>query len=173
MYAFMGIGPRLKRYGAQADVLRKALDSVKTGDLGLILKASSASTNVESDRQNSILLDGLQQKYIGTVNQILQAMAQPQIAPEEKAYLIDSLFAQQALTRHIFRIFGHFDVDKLVPFPESIKNARFSQQQTAGNQTSQSGTAGSPQSASVVPISSGFQSGNVPTGTQEQQAGTA
>src|SRR5882757_3913889 len=86
MYAFMGIGPRLKRYGAQAETLRKALDSVKQGDLGLILKASSASTNVESDRQNSILLDGLQQKYIGTVNQILQALQQPQVSEDEKKY---------------------------------------------------------------------------------------
>lgn len=169
MYAHLGIGSRLAKYGKQSEDLRKALDAVKQGNLGLILKASSASTNVESDRQNSILLDGLQQKYIGTVNQILQTLALPQTSPEEKQYLVDSLFAQQALTTHIFRVFGHFDVDKLIPFPESIKNARFNQQPNPQGQQQGGGRPAQP--SGVVPISSGVQSGSVPGGGQEQQAG--
>jgi hypothetical protein len=166
MYAHLGIGSRLGRYGKQAESLRKALDSVKAGNLGLILKASSASTNVESDRQNSILLQGLQEKYISTVGQLMQAMQQPQVSPDQKQYFEDVLFAENSLTRHIFRIFGHFDVDKLVPFPENIKNERFQRQQqqaaaNTGNQTNSSG---------VVPITSGRESNSVPTSQNEPQA---
>lgn len=165
MYAFMGIGTRLARYGEQAPALRKALDSVRAGNLGLQLKASSASTNVESDRQNSILLEGLQTKYMGAVNEILQAMQQPQISPEQKQYLEDILFAQNSLTRHIFRVFGHYDVDKLVPFPEFIKNARFNQQQQA-----KSGSGGPQSSQSVVPISGGGGNNPVPSSDSQQSA---
>lgn len=169
MYAHLGIGSRLARYGEQAPTLRKALDSVKAGNIGLILKASSASTNVESDRQNSILLEGLQSKYMSGVNQILQALQQSQIAgdPQQKKYLEDMLFAQHSLTRHIFRVFGKFDVDKLVPFPESIKNERYKQQSqgsqpTQSNQQSQ-GNAGATQS--FVPSGAGGGGGNIPSGS--------
>lgn len=160
IYADRGIGKRLARYGAQSSILRKALDNAKAGNLGLILKASSASQNVESDRQNSILLQGLQEKYFGTINQLMQAMQQPQLTPEQKSYLQDVMFAEQSLTRHIFRIFGHFDVDKLVPFPESIKNERFTAQQQPKQQPG-SQSAGSPQN--FVPIASNSSGGTVPT----------
>jgi hypothetical protein len=157
MYANIGIGPRLGRYGAQAEILRKALDSVKAGNLGLTLKASSAASNVESDRQNSVLLAGLQEKYIGTVNQVMQALSNTQqMPPEEKAFLIDALFAEQTLTRDIFRVFGKFNVDTLIPFPESIKNARFQQQaqQSSGSKTG---------SQNSVPTSNSLGSSSVPT----------
>lgn len=162
MYGFMGIGNRLAKYGAEAPTLRKALDSVRQGNLGLILKASSASTNVESDRQNSILLQGLQEKYFGTINQLVQAMNQAQIEPEQKKYLQDIMFAENQLTRHIFRIFGHFDVDKLVPFPDWIKNERFAaqRQQQVPNQQ---GSGGASQVSSSVPTTSGQPANTVPT----------
>jgi hypothetical protein len=96
----------------------------------------------------------------------MQAMQQPQVSPEQKQYFEDVLFAENSLTRHIFRIFGHFDVDKLVPFPENIKNERFQRQQqqaaaNTGNQTNSSG---------VVPITSGRESNSVPTSQNEPQA---
>ena len=185
LYAFMGIGKRLARYGNQAPTLRKALDSVKTGSIGLILQASSAATNVESDRQNSILLDSLQQKYMQTVQGLMGALKQPQIAedPAQVQYIQDMLFAQQSLTRHIFRIFGKFDVDKLVPFPDSIKKARAQYEQqsraTSGgaNSSNSSGQASSQPSAgitrppaSVIPTANGASTNPVPISAPGQPA---
>lgn len=154
LYAHIGIGGRLKRYGAQANELRKALDSVRSGDIGLIVKASTGANNVESDRQNSILLDGLQQKYIATLNQTMMALQQPQIGDEQRQFLLDTMFAENALTRHIFRLFGHYDVDKLVPFPESIRNAR---------SQVQPGNRGTQQSTSTVPSVSSQPANPIPT----------
>lgn len=165
IYANMGIGKRLARYGNQSDTLRQALESVRSGKLGLILKASSASTNVESDRQNSILLQGLQEKYIGTVNQILQAIQQPQISPDQKKFLEDTLFAEQALTRHVFRIFGHFDVDKMVPFPEAIKNERYAAEQQRASSQSKSGSSSSGATQNFVPLPANTGGNTVPTGS--------
>ena len=39
LYGNFGIGQRLARYGSQAPMLRKAIDSVKAGNLGLLLKS--------------------------------------------------------------------------------------------------------------------------------------
>lgn len=160
LYANIGIGKRVRRYGEQAELLQQALKNVKDGNIGLILKASSASTNVESDRQNSILLAGLQEKYVGTVNQLMQAMKQPQIADDPVAmkFIQDTMQAEQSLTRHIFRIFGHADVDKLIPFPEAIKNARRSQQPQA-------------QAQNVVPSFNNSAANSVPGSSSPQQAG--
>jgi hypothetical protein len=156
LYANLGIGKRLARYGQQSEILRKALDNVAKGNLGLILKASNASTNIEADRQNSILLQGLQDKYIGTVTQILQQINQAQNDEGQKKFLMDVLYAEQTLCRHIFRIFGHFDVDKMLPFPESIKNVRQQEQQSGGN------ISGQPQ---IIPFSNAQPGNFVPTGS--------
>jgi hypothetical protein len=161
MYANLGVGKRLARYGEQGPTLNQALKSVKDGNIGLILKASSAATNVETDRQNSILLEGLQEKYIGTVNQILQALQQPQTSDVQKKFLQDTLFAEQALTRHIFRSFGYHDVDKLVPFPEGIKNERFNKPPQSAQRTSQN----------IVPIAGSGSAGPVPNSAPPEQAG--
>lgn len=168
MYAFMGIGSKLGRYGKEAPQLRKALDSVRAGNIGLILKASNAGTNVESDRQNSILLMGLQEKYMGTVNQILQALKQPQMDDNDKKFIQDMLFAQQSLTRHIFRIFGKFDVDKLVPFPEFIKNERLAREQQGQQQNSQSSAGSAGQSQGPIPAGNGGGISPIPSGPPQQ-----
>lgn len=159
MYAFLGAGTKIRRYGEQSEILRKALDSVRQGNLGLVLKPTNASLNVESDRQNSILLSQLQDKYIQTLNGLMGMMGQQQNDPAQTKFIQDLMFAEQSLTRHIFRVFGHQDVDKLVPFPEAVKNARYQQQQQQQQQPT-----GSPQAAqNVVPI--GSAGGNVPVPT--------
>lgn len=162
MYAHLGIGSRLARYGAQSEVLRKALDNAKAGNIGLVLKASSATSNVESDRQNSILLAGLQEKYVATVNAILGQINQPQISPDQKKFLVDTLFAQQSLTREIFRVFGKYNVDKLIPFPDNLKNERFAQQSQQAASVASSRSSQPAQNS--VPTGNGLSPDSVPTG---------
>jgi hypothetical protein len=169
MYAFIGAGSKIRRYGAQAETLRKALDSIKAGGLGLAIRASAGANNVESDKQNSVLLSQLQEKYIATMGQLMQALQNPQIqdAPDQVKWIQDTLFAENTLTRHIFRIFGYSDVDKLLPFPESVKNARSQQPQPNSSQLGQSvQSAGQ----NIIPIQSGAGANTVPIGPQSQQA---
>ncbi len=158
LYAFFGIGGRLARYGQEAATLHKALDAVKNGSLGLVMKPTGGSNNSDVDRQNSILLEGLQTRYIQTVSQIIMQLEQPQTDPKMAEYLVSALFAQHSLTRDLFRVFGKFNVDTLLPFPKWIKDARFAQE-AAGNTRS-------PQAVpNTVPGGNSIQPNNVPSAT--------
>jgi hypothetical protein len=164
MYAFMGAGNKIARYGEQAKDISKALDAVKAGGLGLLLKQSSGSSNIENDRQNSVLIQGMQEKYIGIVNQVLAAMQQQQQNPEQNQFLADVLIAQRTLSRHILRIFGYFDVDKLLPIPASIKNARATKPQSVQGNTS---NASSGQAQGTVPVLNSGRGSTIPVGVTQ------
>ena len=165
MYAFMGAGNKIARYGEQAIGIRKALDAVRSGGIGLLLKQSAGSANIETDRQNSVLIQGLQEKYIGIVNQVLQAMAQQQNNPEQNQFLADVLIAQRNLSRHVLRLFGYYDVDKLLPVPAQVTNAR--QQAKSNSAPTIQGNAGNTNqgpSQGTVPLLSGGGGSTIPTG---------
>lgn len=165
LYANLGVGKRIARYGTQSEILRQALDNVKRNSIGLVIKPSTAANNVEMDRQNSILLAQLQEKYIGTINQLMQLFNQAQADESTKKFIIDSMFAEQSLARHIFRVFGHFDVDKLIPFPEAIKNVRFAENQRAQQLQQQPGMQSTGGNQNIVPVASGFGGGSIPVRT--------
>ncbi len=118
MYSNIGIGARLKKYGSNSEILKKAFDSYKTGSLGFRLRPTTASNNKELERQNDILLAQTMDRFHSTNGQIIQAILQMEQNPQFKPL---SEYYQQAIVGSIelFKIiltnFGRGEVTKLLP----------------------------------------------------------
>jgi hypothetical protein len=115
MYSVFGIGDRLRRYGSNAEMLKKALDAVATGSLGLRLRPTSASLNKELERQNDILLSDRLQGYYQRQSQIIEAVMNPQCPPPMKEYFIQTLIASRVLMQALLRNFNKSNVDAYLP----------------------------------------------------------
>ena len=93
LYASFGLGIKLRQFGDNADALRDAFSYIKSGKLGLSVRASTASMNKELEKQNDIMLSQtLGQLYQGDA-QIIQAMAMQGMPEELKEYYIETLRA--------------------------------------------------------------------------------
>lgn len=177
LYASFGLGIKLRQFGDNADALRDAFDNIKSGKLGLSVRASTASMNKELEKQNDIMLSQtLSQLYQGDA-QIIQAMAMQGMPEELKEYYIETLRAKQALYKQIVQNFGHDDAARLIPVPSIIKGNRpnelTSQQgpnrQQSGSQPgigrgSEESSGGEGNNVGTVPIGSGATPNRVPSG---------
>jgi hypothetical protein len=124
IYAHFGIGSKVRSYANQADKIKAALESIKSGNLGLLIRPASASINKEMEKQNDILLSQtLERLYAGDA-QILQSLAQQGMPKELQSYYIDVLKAKNAMVKHILRNFNYADIDRLVPVPAFLKENR-------------------------------------------------
>jgi hypothetical protein len=178
MYASFGLGKKLRQFGDNADALREAFENIKTGKLGLSVRASTASMNKELEKQNDIMLSQTLTQLYTQDAQVIQALGTPGIPPDLAQYYVEVLRAKQSLYKEIVQNFGHDDAARLIPVPAIIKQGRNNEpnaQQGAGGQPqrSQSFPGGGNQAANggqagnqgAIPSSSGTVSGGVPTGT--------
>jgi len=115
MYAVFGIGDRLRRYGSNAEMLKKALDAVASGSLGLRLRPTSAALNKELERQNDILLSDKLQAYYQRQAQVIEAIMNPQCPPPMKDYFVQTLIASRVLMQALIRNFNKSNVDAYLP----------------------------------------------------------
>jgi hypothetical protein len=135
MFANFGIGTKLRKYGDNAEVLKKAFDAYKSEALGFRLRPTTASNNKELERQNDILLAGALSRFYAENAQMIQASAQAaQQMPQLAKYYGDVLLANTALYKTILRNFNHDDVSRLLP--------EVPQMQPAGGQGNGVGNAG-------------------------------
>jgi hypothetical protein len=176
MYSYFGLGQKLRKFGGNADDLKAALENIKSGKLGLNVRASTASMNKELEKQNDVMLaQTLTGLYQGDA-QIIQSMGMQGMPPELKEYYTEVLQAKQALYKQIVQNFGHDDVARLIPVPSMIKSGArnaLTPQQGAGGQpgSPQPGYgAGPPQpngggapSIGAVPVAGGPAIGGVPS----------
>lgn len=115
MYSHFGIGAKLKKYGKDAEKLKRALDLYKNEMLGLRLRPASASMNKELDKQNDILLTDRVDRFYQQQAQIIQAISTPNIPPALKQYYTEMLLGAQALMRGLLRTFNKDNVDTILP----------------------------------------------------------
>jgi len=115
MYASIGIGKKLGKYGDNSETLKKAFAAFKSGTLGFRLRPTTASNNKELERQNDILLAGALSRFYQENAQMLQAMGQPNMPPALSEYYGGVLLANMALYKTILRNFNHDDVSRLLP----------------------------------------------------------
>ena len=144
MYANFGIGERLKRFGQDAEWLKKALDNIRTGRLDLPIKAANASINKELEKQNDMLLMQVMQRHHGSIAQILQGLGAPGMPPELKMFLIGVVGASGQLMSRILRNFNHDDIGRLQPelkIFEMLKGAEANESRQQSNQNGQSNAA--------------------------------
>lgn len=161
MYSHFGIGEKLKKYGNDAEKLKKALDMYKDGTLGLRLRPSSAAMNKELDRQNDILLSDRLDRYYQSQAQILQALAQPQIPEPMKTYYLEMLLATKATMQALLLNFNKDNVDTILPDIGKIITSMTQPQGAGAGNGNQAG--GGSNSVSQVP-SGDMGQGGVPAG---------
>lgn len=133
MYAHFGLGEKLRSFGKNADTLKQALDNVKSGKLGLLIRPTTASINKEMEKQNDILLAQLAEKLYAADAQVIQLLTTQQVPEDLKQYYIDVLKAKNALMNHIFRDFGHDDAARLIPVPSFLKENKNVSQNRSGS----------------------------------------
>lgn len=139
MYSHFGIGEKLKKYGNEAEKLKRALDMYKDGTLGLRLRPSSASMNKALDQQNDVLLSDRLDRYYASQAQIIQALNTPGIPEPMKAYYFDMLLATKATMQALLRTFNKDNTDTILPDIAKIITAF---QQPAGGTGAGAGNGG-------------------------------
>jgi hypothetical protein len=178
MYASFGLGKKLRQFGDNAEALRDAFENIKSGKLGLSVRASTASMNKELEKQNDIMLSQTLTQLYTQDAQMVQALGTPGIPPELSAYYIDVLRAKQSLYKEIVQNFGHDDAARLIPVPSIIKQGRQNESnaqqgapgqsqsaQSPGGGSSQATNGGQVSNQGTIPTTSGAISAGVPAGT--------
>ena len=176
LYAHFGLGKKLRQFGSNADVLRNALENIKSGKLGLSVRASTASMNKELEKQNDIMLSQTLTGLYQADAQIIQSLGMQGMPDDLKAYYTEVLRAKQALYKQIVQNFGHDDAARLIPRPALLDQGRPNELNAqSGNRSqsasAQSGAGGSPPQPNGaqnsvggnVPIASGQDLSGVPT----------
>lgn len=182
LYAHFGLGKKLRQFGSNANTLRDALDNIKTGKLGLSVRASTASMNKELEKQNDIMLSQTLSRLYQEDAQIIQSLGMQGMPPDLKEYYTQVLRAKQALYKQIVQNFGHDDAARLIPRPALLDQGRpneLNAKSSSGGQpgNSQPGAGGSPQAINGsqnpnlgnVPIASGQNLSGVPTSGSGQE----
>jgi hypothetical protein len=165
MYANFGIGDKLKKYGTQAEKLKKALDMYKSGTLGLRLRPASAALNKELDRQNDILLSDRVDRFYQQEAQMIQAIMTQGIPEPLKKLYLEQLLGARAMMQSILRTFNKDNTETVLPDLGPII-------QMATQQPSAGGGAGNgnQNSGGVNPVQ-GVPQGNVGSGGVPAGAG--
>ena len=176
MYAHFGLGTKLRQFGDNADALREALENIKSGKLGLSVRASTASMNKELEKQNDIMLSQTLTGLYQADAQIIQSMSMQGMPEDLKEYYVEVLRAKQSLYKEIVQNFGHDDSARLIPVPKIIQTGRANESNNVSSQGSQQqrpgfGVGGGVQQsdgsanfdAGNVPLSSGTTASGVPS----------
>jgi hypothetical protein len=124
MYAAFGLGKKLRQFGDNAEALKDALENIKSGKLGLSVRASTASMNKELEKQNDIMLSQTLTQLYTQDAQIIQGMTMGGMPPDLQQYYIEVLRAKQSLYKEIVQNFGHDDAARLIPVPAILKQGR-------------------------------------------------
>ncbi len=163
MYAHFGIGDKLRKYGSNAEKLKKALDLYKSGQLGLRLRPSSASMNKELERQNDVMLSQQVNAFYQQEAQMIQAINTPNIPPPLQKYYTDVLLGSRAMMMALLRNFNKDNVDVIIPDIDHViatVQAQQQQEQVANANQQHSG----PSAVPTVPQGS-VGVGGVPSGS--------
>lgn len=115
LYANFGIGDRLKRYGNNAEALKKALENVRTGMLGLRLRPTSAAMNKELERQNDVMLSDRLERFYQQQAQMIEALLNPQAPAPMKEYFAQSIVAGRVMMQALLRNFNKNNIDAYLP----------------------------------------------------------
>lgn len=178
MYAQFGIGKKLRQFGDNADNLNKAFEAIRTGRLGISVRASTASMNKELEKQNDIMLSQTLTGLYQQDAQIIQALGMQGMPADLIDYYTKVLLAKQALYKQIVQNFGHDDAARLIPRPALLDKGRpneLNAKQGAISQqgSSQSGLGNGSQeldgsesgNQGAIPIGSGANITGVPVGS--------
>jgi len=106
---------RFKRYGKAAALVMQALQGIKDGTLCIPVRASTASVNLEVEKQNDIMLTQLAMKHYDAITKMMQTAQNQMLPPDVQQYLRDAINSANYLMTSVFRHFGHDDPKMFVP----------------------------------------------------------
>lgn len=149
-YAYFGAGARLKKYGSNAEVLRKALKNYEQGNLGFRFRPTSAALNKELDRQNDVMLSDKVERFYQTQAQMLEVLSNPQVPPPMKEYYTQALVGGSILMEALLRNFNKENTSSLIP---NVKKLIQAMSQGAGNGGKPSAGSGGLVGPQTVPSS--------------------
>ena len=95
MYAHFGIGKKLRQFGDDADSLKMAFEAIRSGKLGISVRASTSSMNKELEKQNDIMLSQTLSGLYQQDAQMIQAITMQGAPPVLVEYYTDVLRSKQ------------------------------------------------------------------------------
>lgn len=114
--AWFGIPQReIEKFGESGKYLQMALENVKKGRIALPIRAATGSINKEVEKQNEMLLLNNYRAHWSQQMQLLQAMQNPMMSPQQRDYLWQTFEAANWLMAKISRDFGIADPSAALP----------------------------------------------------------
>lgn len=165
MYAYFGLGTKIRKYGDRAEIIKTALANVKSKKLGLVVKPSTASLNREMEKQNDVLLSGTLERLYQADMLAMQQLSQPSIPPEMVDLIKKQVRARNALMKSLLRAFEKQDYNRLLAVPQFMIDERkpaIAGGSQNGRGSNQGNQGQSIQAGGMVPVGAGDTGGAVP-----------
>jgi hypothetical protein len=120
--AEFGISPKdLKAFGEQGKYLKDSLENIKMRRLALPIRAATGSINKEVEKQNMMLLLNNHRAHWQQQAQLLQALQNPMISPDQKDYIWQVFLGANMLMSKIDKDFGINDPSFINPNPATAE----------------------------------------------------
>lgn len=119
MFQHFGVPQGLLDIFGQTDALliKQAFEWENYKKVAIPIRAATASINQEVERQNRQLLVGQTAEFFGQISQMMIAISNPQIPPDNRDYLMRVIHGATMLERALVRSFGLPDVEQFIPEP--------------------------------------------------------
>jgi hypothetical protein len=104
-------------FGSRMPLVREALSAMSSERAAIPVEAATSSINREIEKQNDMVLMGVQEKYIQMMMGLMGQANNPQAPPEAKQEITKFITAAHTLYVCVLRHFGYDEVDRLAPKP--------------------------------------------------------
>jgi hypothetical protein len=125
---FFGMADRDRMWGRKAQNIKDALAAMSAGRAAIPVEAATSSVNREIEKQNDLMLMGVQERYIQMMMGLMQQVNNPQTPPAAQQEMMKFITAAHTLYQSVLRHFGYDDVDRLAPKPAVGQQQQPSQQ---------------------------------------------
>jgi hypothetical protein len=116
MYHKLGTGQKGELFGLDEKLLQEALSDYAGHKIRIPMRAATASSNKEVEKQNSLLLKQALYQHDQQAVQLVQAiLTNSQIPPNVKKWMIGIQQSQDQMMKRILRDFGYDQPDEFVP----------------------------------------------------------
>lgn len=106
---------KLEMFGERGPIIKQGLEAIVDKKMALPVYASSASVNKEVEKQSSLMMTQIMEKYHNTVATMLQAVSNPMTPEPIKKYTLDALESSRELMVTVMRQFDQDETDRLLP----------------------------------------------------------
>jgi hypothetical protein len=111
---------KLEMFGEHGKIIKQGLEAIVGKKMALPVYASSASVNKEVEKQSSLMMTQIMEKYHNTIAAMLQAVSNPMTPEPIKKYTLEAMKSSRELMVSVMRQFDQDETDRLLPdIPEN------------------------------------------------------